>query len=87
MNPADVEYPDGDEGEVFDLVVRKAPISFDGLMDQIATFSADEVYEHLETLRDAGYVDRREGDLGKDGTTRDLWYVDQSSANEDGDGR
>lgn len=72
----EVEYPeDTDEGEVFDLVVRKGPISFDALMDQIWTYSRDETFEYLTALKRKGYVERREGDLEEDGTSRDLWYV------------
>jgi len=79
VDRSELEYPDGDRAEVFDLVVRKGPISYDGLMDQINTMSADKVFTHLDSLREDGYVDSREGDIHEDGTTRDLWYVDTAT--------
>jgi transcription initiation factor IIE alpha subunit len=75
IDHTELEYPDGDRAEVFDIVARKGPISHDSLMDQIYAMSSDEVFNHLRSLRDDGYVDSRDGDLSKDGTTRDLWYV------------
>jgi len=77
----EVEYPEHpnnlpkDAGETFDMVVRKGPISLDGLMDQIYSYSQDEVFTHLRELKRAGYVDRVEGDIEEHGTTRDVWYV------------
>lgn len=80
-----VEYPGsedlprtapGDAGEVFDVVVRKGPISHDRMMrDQISMMSSDEVFESLLALEGEGYVSRVEGDLDEHGTTRDVWYV------------
>lgn len=61
--------------ETFDLVVRKGPISHKKLMDQIHAYSHDNVFSHLEWLERHEYVERREGDLEKDGTTRDLYEV------------
>lgn len=76
IDHTELEYPDGDRAEVFDLVARKGPISYDGLMDQIHAMTGDDVFGHLQSLREDGYIGRREGDLSEDGTTRDLWYVE-----------
>ena len=70
-----------DAGETFDLVVRKGPISLDGLMDQIHSYSQDEVFGHLDALVDADYLTRREGDLHEDGTTADVYEVHESRIN------
>jgi len=80
-HPADVEYPPDrndlprDAGETFDLVVRNSPISHSRLMDQIYSYSSDEVFTHLRELAEADYLTRREGDLEQDGTTRDVYEV------------
>lgn len=85
----EVEYPNRedlprnaprDAGEVFDIVVRKGPISHDRMMrDQISAMSGDEVFESLLALEDAGYVDSVEGDLEVHGTTQDVWYVPEDN--------
>lgn len=62
-----------DTGEILDLVERKGPISLDGLMDQQATYSRDDVYIALVELFDDGEVRRFAGDLEEHGTTRELW--------------
>lgn len=82
VDHTEVEYPDGDCAEVFDLVARKGPISYKAVMDQIYALSGDEVFDHLQSLQNDGYVDCREGDLHEDGTTRDLWYVDTENVDE-----
>ena len=84
-----VQYPDRDElasnaprdaGEVFDIVVRKGPISHNKMMrDQIYSMSSDEVYTSLQALRDAGFVNSVEGDIEEHGTTRPVWYVPMDS--------
>jgi len=77
----EVEYPPDmnnmprDSGEVFDMVVRKGPISLKGLMDQIHSMSQDAVFTRLSALRDNGYVDSADGDIEVHGTTRRVWYV------------
>jgi hypothetical protein len=82
------EYPGtggelpSDAGETFDLVVRKGPISYDGLMDQIHAYSGDKVFGHLSALEEYDYVTRREGDIHEDGTTRDLYEVHPSRIND-----
>jgi len=62
-----------DTGEVLDLVERKGPISLDGLMDQQAVYSRDDVYIALVELSDEGKVRNFDGDLEEHGTTRELW--------------
>jgi len=71
-----LKYPDGDRAEVFDVLAHEGAISYRKLMAQIYSMSGDEVADHLESLREDGYVDQREGDYSEDGTTRDLWYID-----------
>jgi DNA-binding transcriptional ArsR family regulator len=91
-HPKDVEYPPDrnhhprDAGETFDLVVRKGPISLDGLMDQIYSYSQSEVAAHLAALLDDDYIRRREGDIDRDGTTRDLYFVHEKRVRSRGDG-
>lgn len=83
-----VEYPPDsnnlphDAGETFDLVVRKGPISLRGLMDQIYSYSEDEVYGHLSALVDRDYLTRRKGDLEEDGTTATLYEVHEKRVQE-----
>lgn len=81
----EVEYPDRDDlpnntprdaGEVFDIVVRKGPITHNDMMrNQIHSMSSDEVFMCLQGLEDAGFVDRVSGDIEEHGTTRDVWFV------------
>lgn len=73
----EVEYPEytDDAGEVFDLVVRKGPISLDGIMDQTPMYSRNQVYDWLQRLKNDGFVDSVEGDLHEHGTTATVWYV------------
>jgi len=73
--PPDVNDMPRDAGEVFDMVVRKGPISLDGIMDQIHSMSQDAVYTRLDALRSNGYVDDVRGDIHEHGTTRRVWYV------------
>lgn len=68
-----------DTGEVFDTVVRKGPLSLDAMMNQIHFMSQDDVFSALQALKKKGYVDRVEGDLEEHGTTRDVWFVPESS--------
>lgn len=79
-HPKRVEYPSRDRapkdaGEIFDLVVRNGPASMRGLMEQISSYSGDEVYGHLDWLVTHEYLTRREGDLEGDGTTRGIYEV------------
>jgi len=77
----EVEYPERhndlprDAGETFDLVVRKGPISLNGIMDQQAVYSENDTFTHLQALEDADYIDSVEGDLEEHGTTRTVYYV------------
>jgi len=81
----EVEYPERSElpsnvprdvGEVFDIVVRKGPISHDKMMqNQIYSMASDDVYRALKGLQEAGFVDNFDGDIHEHGTTRKLWYV------------
>lgn len=65
-----------DRGEILDLVERKGPISLDGIMDQQAVYSRDDVYEALSELKGRGEVRSFDGDLHEHGTTRRMWeYV------------
>lgn len=70
--------PSGDKGEVFDLVERKGPITFDDLMKQIGAYSRDKVITHLEELESEGYVTEEEVELewGGDSYTQLMWSVD-----------
>lgn len=88
----DVAYPERgdlprsapkDAGEVFDIVVRKGPISHDKMMrDQIYSMSSDEVFESLQALEDAGFVEREDGDIEEHGTTREVWYATPDDEDE-----
>lgn len=83
-----VQYPSRgkgpkDVGETFDLVIRNGPISLKGLMDQTHSYSEDEVYGHLEWLVTHEFVTRREGDLEQDGTSRDVYEVNEKRIKDD----
>lgn len=89
LHPKDVEYPHErnnlprDAGETFDLVVRKGPISLHGLMDQIHSYSQDEVYSHLSALVRQEYLTHRDGDIDEDGTTRTVYEVHEKRVGDD----
>lgn len=88
----DAERPSGTEGEVFDLVDRKGPITTDGLMDHIGAFSSDEVYTCLQSLESDGYVVEKEHELEQGGIsyTKWMWSVDtgtdRADSNDQSDG-
>lgn len=63
-----------DDGEVYDLVDRKGPITHRRLMDRIHTYSSDAVSVALQNLVDEGEIGRREGSLEQDGTTRSMYF-------------
>lgn len=72
-----------DAGEVFDIVVRKGPISHNDMMrNQIYSMSSDEVARSLLALQEEGYVDNVDGDLEEHGTTREVWYVPTGDGND-----
>lgn len=64
-----------DKGEVLDLVARKEPVSLRDIMGQQSVYSEDEVFDMLQSLIETGEVGRRAGELDRDGTTRDVYYV------------
>jgi Fe2+ or Zn2+ uptake regulation protein len=67
---------EADRGEVFDLVERKGPISFEKLMqNHISSYSRDGVYSALLYLEEQGNIERIDGTLDEHGTTRELWDV------------
>ena len=84
IDPTELEYPDGDRAEVFDLLVHQGAISYRKLMEQIHSMSGDEVGGHLQSLQADGYIDRRDGDYSEDGTTQDLWYIDTGTEQSEG---
>ena len=55
---------ESDVHEVFDLVKRKGPVTFNELMRQVSTYSTDEVATALERLEDVGKVEHRPAGLG-----------------------
>ena len=65
-----------DEGEVFDLVCRKGPISRREITDQVGAYSPDEVFRALRSLHEEGKIRSRPGSVEEDGTTRELYYAD-----------
>lgn len=77
----DIERPSGTEGEVFDLVDRKGPITLKDLMKHIGDFSRDEVVRCLKSLESDGYVVEKvvEFEYGGIEQTRDEWSVNTDS--------
>ena len=62
---------------MYDLVDRKGPISHRGIMEQVSTYSSDEVFRTLYELVNDGEVGKREGVLKVDGTTEDVYYLEE----------
>ena len=73
--PKDTEQAPKDVGETYDYVVRKGPISYDGIMDSRPPYTPDEVYRHLEWLVKNDYLVKESGSLEEHGTTSDVYSV------------
>lgn len=79
------DRPSGTEGEVYDLVDRKGPITLKDLMNHIGAFSRDEVFRCLKSLESDGYVVEKEVEFEYGGVemTRDEWSVDAEADCDD----
>jgi hypothetical protein len=72
----DGERPsDKHENEIFDVILHNEPIKFRDIMDQISTYSADDVMTHLSSLEQNGFIEEREvkQEHGSVTITNDMW--------------
>jgi hypothetical protein len=72
-----VEHPDapGDYGEIFDYVLRKGPISHDGICNDIHSMAPDAIHDALTWCEENDHIESVEGDIHEHGTTRRVYYV------------